>query len=133
MTPQAITLRLITRQAGGGEIVRTRRIEAAQALIGRAPACDIHLPDLAVDPEHAMLRIAGDGRVSLESLTGAPFTVDGKPTLRTELQVGRAPTVSFGDYDLILSQGSEDDVAVTVVRRPADHAPGAGVFSLRAA
>ena len=46
---QAITLRLITRQAGGGEIVRTRRIDAGEALIGRAPHCDIHLPDLSGD------------------------------------------------------------------------------------
>ena len=46
---QTITLRLITRQAGGGEIVRVRQVAGSEAMIGRAPDCDIHLPDLAVD------------------------------------------------------------------------------------
>ena len=54
---QAITLRLITRQTGGGEIVRTRRIAAPRALIGRGPDCDIQLSDLSVDMQHALLRV----------------------------------------------------------------------------
>ena len=86
---QAITLRLITRQASGGEIIRTRRVEGVAATIGRAPECEIYLPDLAVDRRHAMLRVIGENQVSLESLTGQPFEVDGKSTLKIELDVTR--------------------------------------------
>jgi hypothetical protein len=129
---QAITLRLITRQAGGGEIVRTRRIDGSQALIGRAPECDIQLPDLAVDMEQAVLRVTGQSRVSIDSLNGQPFLVDGKPALRVELEVVRGHTVTFGAFDLLLGQGGEGDISVTVMRREADHGPAAGVFSLKA-
>jgi len=130
---QAITLRLITRQAGGGEIIRTRHIEGAEAMIGRAPDCDVYLPDLAVDRQHAMLRVTAENRVTIESLTGQPFTADGKSTLKVDLDVLRAPVVTFGSYDLALSEGGEGDIAVTVKRREGDHAPTVGVFSLKAA
>src|SRR5579859_3190129 len=129
---QAITLRLITRQAGGGEIVRTRRIDTGEALIGRAPGCDIHLPDLAVDMEHALLRALGQGRVSIESLTGEPFQVGGKPALRVELDAANAQVVSFGAYELVFSLGAEDDVVVTVLRREDDYHPTPSLFSLKA-
>jgi len=130
---QAITLRLITRQAGGGEIVRTRRIDGGEALIGRGSECDIYLPDLAVDMEHARLRVTGVGRVGIESLTGHPFLVDGKRSLNVELEVVRGHKLSFGDFDLLLGQGGEGDISVTVLRREEDRAVSASVFSLKAA
>jgi hypothetical protein len=130
---QSITLRLITRQAGGGEIVRVRQIAGSEALIGRGAECDIHLPDLAVDMEHAMLRVTGQSRVSVESLTGEPFLVDGKPALRVELEVVRGHTVTFGEFDLLLGQGGEGDIAVTVKRREEEHGPTPSLFSLKAA
>ncbi|MDB5422614.1 MAG: hypothetical protein JWQ29_30 [Phenylobacterium sp.] len=130
---QGITLRLITRQAGGGEIIRTRHIEGAEAMIGRAPDCDIYLPDLAVDRQHAMLRVTGQNRVTIESLTGQPFIVDGQPTLKVELEVIRGPVVTFGSFDLLFGQGGEGDIAVTVMRKEDARAQGVGLFSLRAA
>ena len=130
---QAITLRLITRQAGGGEIVRTRRLESGQALIGRATASDIYLPDLSVDMEHAVLRVTGQSRVSVDSLSGEPFLVDGKSARRVELEVVRGHKLTFGAFDLLLGQGGEGDIAVTVLRREEEHAPSASVFSLKAA
>jgi hypothetical protein len=130
---QAITLRLITRQAGGGEIVRTRRIEWGEALIGRSPEADIHLPDLAVDMEHALLKVTGQGRVSLQTLTGEPFRVDGKITSRVELEAVRGHVITFGDFDLLLGQGGEGDIAITVLRREEEeHMPPASLFSLKA-
>ncbi|MGZ6015270.1 MAG: FHA domain-containing protein, partial [Phenylobacterium sp.] len=103
-----------------------------EALIGRSPQCDIHLPDLAVDMEHALLRAPGGGRVTLKSLTGEPFKVDGKPTLNAELDVARAPRVSFGEYDLQFGVGEEDDVAITVTRQEDEHHPSPSLFSLKA-
>ena len=127
---QSIILRLITRQAGGGEIVRTRQL-GSQALIGRGPGCDIHLPDLGVDTEHAMLRVTGQSRVIVESLTGEPFQINGKALLRVELEVARAPVVTFGTYDLLLGQGGEGEVSVTVLRRKQPHPPEPSLFSLQ--
>jgi hypothetical protein len=129
---QAITLRLITRQAGGGEIVRTRRIEGTDALIGRDATCDIHLPDLAVDMQHALLRISGQDQVTLTSLTGEPFIADGKSVLKAELDAARGQTATFGEYDLVLGHDPEGDIAVTVLRREDEHVASPSLFSLRA-
>ena len=129
---QAITLRLVTRQAGGGEIVRQRRIDTGEALIGRAPECAIHLPDLAVDMQHALLRVTGLNRVLVESLTGQPFLVDGKFTLRADLDMRASPVLGFGDYTLQLGLGADDDIAVTVQRKAGDAHPTPALFSLRA-
>ena len=130
---QAITLRLITRQASGGEIIRTRQVDGAEAMIGRAPNCDNYLPDLAVDREHAMLRVTGQDRVTVESLTGQPFTADGKSTLKADLDVTRAPMVTFGSFDLVLGRGAEGDIVVTVNRKEQAGAGSVGLFSLKAA
>ncbi|THD61357.1 FHA domain-containing protein [Phenylobacterium sp.] len=130
---QAITLRLITRQAGGGEIVRVRRIDWGEALIGRSPEADIHLPDLAVDMEHALLQVTGQGRVTVKTLTGEPFLVDGKTTSHVELEVVRGHVITFGDFNLLLGQGGEGDVAVTILKREEEPpATSASLFSLRA-
>ncbi len=129
---QAITLRLVTRQAGGGEIVRTRRIETGEAMIGRAPECDIYLPDLAVDMQHALLRVSGLNRVTVESLTGLPFQVDGKFGLRADLDMRSSPVLGFGDYRLQLGLGAEGDIAVTVTRKEDEAEATQAAFSLRA-
>jgi hypothetical protein len=129
---QAITLRLITRQAGGGEIVRTRRIDGAQALIGRDPACEIYLPDLAVDMQQARLQVVGENRVRIESLTGAPFTVDGKRVTQAELQPLRGSKVTFGAFDLLIAQGGDGDIAITVSRQEDDQGLSPSLFSLKA-
>ena len=127
---QAITLRLITHQAGGGEIIRTRHIETGEAMIGRSPDCEIHLTDLSVDREHAILRVTGQNRVSIDSLTGEPFLVDGKPSLNVALEISKPPVITFGDYDLVLALGGEDDIAITVLRRENDHHATPSLFSL---
>lgn len=129
---QTITLRLITRQAGGGEIVRTRRIDSGRALIGRDPACDIYLPDLSVDRQHAMLKASGQNRISVESLTGLTFEVDGKPAMRVELDAARPAVIGFGAFELAIGLGDEDDVAITVTRRKGGYPAGPGLFSLKA-
>ncbi len=132
----AITLRLITRQAGGGEIVRTRRLESGEALIGRTADCDIALPDLAVDLQHAMMRVTGAGKVNIRSLTDQPFKVDGKTSLEVDLDAARGSVVSLGDYDLILAESTDPetpgDVAVTVQLRDEEKPLSPSLFSLKA-
>lgn len=130
---RAFTLKLITRQAGGGEIVRTRRVEGAEATIGRAADRDIVLSDLAVDPEHARLVQSGPGRVTAESLTGVPFLVGGKSVQRADLDVTSHPVLTFGTYDLALSPGEDrDEVAVAVSEHEDDHYATPSLFSLKA-
>ncbi|MGZ8332182.1 MAG: cytochrome c3 family protein [Allosphingosinicella sp.] len=64
----AFLIRTVSHSAEGREIVRTRRVEGERLSVGRDPACDIHLTDLAVALRHAVIeREAGRLRVAVES------------------------------------------------------------------
>lgn len=130
---QTITLRLITRQAGGGEIVRTRSIDWGEALIGRGSHCDICLNDLAVDIEHGVLRVEGQDRIHVEVYGKDPFLADGQATTAVDLDLEANHTVAIGEYVLVIGKGAEDDIAVTVVKKDDDeYHPTPSLFSLRA-
>ncbi len=51
----AFLLRTVSHSAEGREIVRTRRVEGDRLTIGRDPASDVHLTDLAVALRHAVV------------------------------------------------------------------------------
>ncbi|HEX5775955.1 MAG TPA: FHA domain-containing protein, partial [Caulobacteraceae bacterium] len=111
----SFVLRQIAQRAGGGEIVRTRELTAAEPVIGRGADADIQLGDLAVSLRHARLRMTGPGRVEVEALGPTGFELDGEEVARAELKPADGPVVGFGSYRLALSaQG--DDVVVTVSR-----------------
>jgi hypothetical protein len=63
-------LRTIDVMADGRTIVRDRDIAAERLTIGRAATNDIHLPDLAIDPEHAAMELRG-GRLAVEARQGS--------------------------------------------------------------
>jgi hypothetical protein len=125
-------LKLITQRAGGGDpIVRERTIDRAEASIGRAAENDIVLPDLTVDPQHARIRITGPGRVSVESIGGLPFLLDGKSTQRADVGVSGRPVLRFGEFSLTLEPSEGDGVVVTVTREEAEPNLSPSVFSLQ--
>jgi hypothetical protein len=131
---QTFHLKLITQRAAGGDpIVREREIAAPEATIGRAADSDIVLPDLAVDPQHAKMRFSGPGRVTVESVGGLPFQVDGRSTQRADLDLARQPVAAFGEFRLSFEPGEDGSAVVTVTKE--EHAPhlSPSVFSLQAA
>jgi len=129
---QTFHLKLITQRAAGGDpIVRERDVAGPEAVIGRAADSDIVLADLVVDPKHAKMRFSEAGRVTLESIGGLPFTVDGASTSRADLDLARRPVAAFGGYRLAF-EPADDGATITVTREDhADH-PSPGVFSLHA-
>ena len=131
---QEFHLKLITQRAGGGDpIVRERTVEKTELSIGRATGNDIVLADLSVDLQHARMRLSGPGRVSIESVSGAPFDVGGKPVMGAELNAASRPVVRFGDFSLALEPGPDDEsVGVTITREDDEHHASPGVFSLQA-
>jgi hypothetical protein len=130
---QAFHLRLITERAGGGDpIVREREVAGPEATIGRAADSDIVLTDLSVDLRHAKMRFSGAGRVLVESVSGANFEVDGRPTQRADLELTRRPVVAFGSYRLALEPAEGEGAAVIVTQSEDEHHPSPSVFSLQA-
>lgn len=130
---QVFQLKLITQRAGGGDpIVRDREVEGLVATIGRSTGNDIVLADLSIDPQHARMRFTGPGRISLESTSGLPFEVAGKPVLGAELNAASHPIVTFGAYILSFEPGEDEAVVVTVKREDDEHHANPGIFSLQA-
>lgn len=130
---QEFHLKLITRRAGGGDpIIRERQLGGTEATIGRATNNDIVLADLSIDPQHARMRFAGPGRVSIESVSGLPFQIGGKSVQRAELEVAVRPVVAFGTYSLAFEPGEDEVVQVTVAREDDEHHASPSIFSLQA-
>lgn len=132
---QDFHLRLITERAGGGApIVRERVVPGPEATIGRAADSDVMLADLAVDPTHARMRILGPGRVSIESTSDLPFSLDGRATQRADVDTSSRPTAGFGEYRLTLEPGPDGGVAITVTRKAEEEEEhlSPAVFSLQA-
>lgn len=131
--PQEFHLKLITQRAAGGDpIVRERRVPGPEATIGRATDSDIVLTDLSVDPRHAKLRFAGAGQVTIESVSGQGFTVDGKQVTRADLVLARRPVADFGHYHLSFEPEDDGGALVTVTREEHEHHPSPSLFSLKA-
>jgi hypothetical protein len=130
---QDFQLKLITQRAGGGDpIVRERVVPGPEAAIGRAADSDIVLADLSVDPQHAKMRFTGPGRVSIESVSGLPFKVDGKSVQRADLNAASRPVVEIASYSLTLEPGEGDGVVVTVTREDDEAHLSPSIFSLQA-
>ena len=129
---QEFHLRLITERAGGGDpIIRERHLPQPQLTIGRATDSDILLTDLTVDPEHAVMRFAGPGRVIIESVSGASFQVGGRSVQRADIDVANHPVVMFATYTLAFETGPEGGTIVTVTHAEHEHHPTPSIFSLQ--
>jgi hypothetical protein len=131
----SFTLRQISRQAGGGEIVRTRAFEAAAIVLGRGADCDIQIPDLALALRHLTLTSLGGGRVRLEAL-GPPVEVDGSKLARAEFAADQSPVLTLGEFRLAIGRGEgTGETALTLTKADGDHddhEDEAKVFALRA-
>lgn len=130
---QTFRLKLITQRAAGGDpIVREREVARPEATIGRASDNDIVLADLAVDPRHAKVRFSGSGRLTLESVGGLPFELDGKSVTRADIDLARKPVAVFGSYSLAFEPAADDDAAIVVTRAESEAHLTPSVFSLQA-
>ena len=120
-------VRTVARTADGREIVRPRTFAQKEISIGRDAASDIHLPDLAVDLRHAMIREAGPGRIEITT-AGLPMDVNGRTTVSETVDVARGANIRIGSHLLTVSAGEGESAGDTVI---AVERVGAGVDLLR--
>ena len=131
----SFTIRTVTARAGGGEIVRSRRVDANTARIGRGADCEFHLPDLSVRLHHATASISG-GTVLVEAIQGAAFERDGRVATRIQCGLAEKPILLFGSHTLAFVPGEQPgEVSVTLSRaisagEPADQRRLKRIFSL---
>ena len=133
----SFVIRQIAKRADGGDIIRTRTLEAAEITVGRGTDCDIQLPDLGVMLRHARLSQLSDGTVAVEATGGIPLEIGGKFLNRADLDVTENPQIDIASHRLTLSKGETPGaIAITAERvvaatDSADAESETGIFSLR--
>jgi hypothetical protein len=108
-------VRRISETAGGRRIVRDQRVEGDEAVIGRAAECAVHLPDLAVAPEHARITALSDRRIRVAATGTLGFQLDGRTTLAAEIDAAKGAELRFGGHRVTVSL--EDGAIVLAVER----------------
>ncbi len=108
-------VRTVARTADGRDIVRPKAIEKAELSVGRSPASDIHLADLAVTLNHAAIKAAGGGYVDVVATGGLPFVVGDKQTEHARVNVAQGATVRIGGHALTIAAGEGDEKGKTVI------------------
>ena len=107
-------IRQIDRTADGREIIRERLIAQDRVTLGRAADNDLHLPDLALDPHHAQIAHADDGRIAVTGALG--FALDGTKRQSAQIDCRTGAELGFGSYRLTVSIG-DDDICILTVRQ----------------
>lgn len=118
-------------RAGGGEIVRARKLDANTATIGRGTDCDIQLPDLAVYLRHATITLIEPDALAVQAIGDAPFDLNGRNVTQARFTLADKPTLIFGSHTLSITAGSEHDEAVITISRQAGIAEPADQIRLR--
>ncbi|WP_209348480.1 cytochrome c3 family protein [Pontixanthobacter sp. CEM42] len=113
-------IRTIDFTASGREIVRDREVEQSSLTIGRASESDIHLPDLAVEQQHATLTSNDDGTILAEAVGTLGFTHDGKTTTSTSFDPAKGAELGFGGYRLAFSRDPDAPASITI-SKTAEH------------
>ena len=108
-------VRQISRTAEGREIVRPSRFDKAELSIGRDPSCDIHLPDLAVTLQHALVREGANGTIEIAATAGLPFDVDGRQTERADVDPAKGANIRIGGHMLSVSHGEGEDAGAVIL------------------
>jgi len=107
-----ISIQFLTRRTEDHVSVRTSEVDASVLRIGRGAGCEIHLPDLRVQLDHAELREEGGKLV---------FTAQGDKALRLNKKftnravLGPKDAILIGPYEVKLAEAPEGfDYALTV-------------------
>ena len=110
-------VRQIALKSSGEEIVRPSTVKGDELTIGRDAANGIHLPDLAVDPRHAVVSQGADGSLTVSSIGAQPFEVNGRSTTQATLDAAVGAELTFGGHRLTLSRDGESGLPTFTVRR----------------
>ena len=112
-------IRRISTTADGREIVRSANVAKAQLTLGRDAANDIHLPDLALDPQHAVLT-SNDGRHLLVRASGGlRFGLNGQSVSEASIDAGDGAELRFGGHRITVAldgEGETPAIALTILR-----------------
>jgi len=113
----AFLLRTISHSADGREIVRTARVEGDRLAVGRDPACDVHLTDLAVALRHVTVaRVPGRLEVHVEP--GLSVELNGRKVTGGIIELAAGGDILIASHLLrfMPTPADSDEIAVNVER-----------------
>lgn len=108
-------VRQIAVTSDGREIIRSNPFDVDQIGIGRSAANAIHLADLAVSPDHAVIRNRDDGHIVVESTSGQGFTLDGRQSQSVTIDPAEGAELGFGGH--IITVSADDEGTIFTVKR----------------
>jgi len=120
----AFKLRTIEQTATGREIVRDKDLAGTSVSIGRAAENDVHLPDLAVEANHAVITEREGGRVAVKATGSLGFTVDGADSTEAAIDSNAGAELGFGTYRI--NVGREGGAVLLTVQQVEDSATKSG-------
>jgi len=111
----SFVIRQISLTADGREIVRSVTLAKPQLSLGRASTNDIHLPDLALEPDHARIEQIDARTIRVRATGTLGFDVEGRTTRSADIDTSKGAELRFGGHRVTVAQ--EDDATVLAVRR----------------
>ncbi|WP_128891012.1 cytochrome c3 family protein [Erythrobacter sp. HKB08] len=112
----AYLIRTIDFTSAGREIVRDREVDGDTLTIGRASESDIHLPDLAVEQNHARIEPGPGGQLKAEAVGTLGFTHDGRNRTSATFNPREGAELGFGTYRLAISQDGDEPVLIVITQ-----------------
>lgn len=112
----AFLLRQVSHSAAGREIIRASRVEGDRLAIGRDPASDIHLTDLAVALHHAIIVRTGAGPLEIAATAGLRIEIDGRTTAAGTIQPAAGGDIRIASHILRVmpTASGADEVAISI-------------------
>lgn len=107
-------LRQIDYTADGRRIARDRLVERDALTVGRAGENDIHLPDLAVEPQHATIETTSGTRLAVKSTGTRGFVVDGKQVQQAAIDAATGAELRFGATSITVSRDDDGVVLLEI-------------------
>lgn len=115
----AFLIRTTSFTADGRELVRSATIAKPEIRIGRSAESDIHLPDLAVTPDHARIERIDARRITVRATGTLGFDVDGRPSQSVEIDSATGAELRFGGHRITVSRSDAGEVVLSVQRTEA--------------
>lgn len=128
-------IRQISLTADGREIVRSATFAKPQLSLGRASTNDIHLPDLALEPDHARIEQLSAHTIRVRATGTLGFDIEGRTTRSADIDTVKGAELRFGGHRITVSQ--KDGTVILTIRRvdavseASEEKEEARVFSLR--
>ncbi|MBH1998926.1 MAG: cytochrome c3 family protein [Sphingomonadaceae bacterium] len=109
-------LRQISLTADGRDIVRAATLAKPQLSLGRAAENDIHLPDLALEPDHARIEQIDDRTIRVRATGTLGFELDGRTIRSATIDTTKGAELRFGGHRITVSR-DDDGAAILTIRR----------------